>query len=760
MATCSIFHYNKTIPREERSLIQIGNDIKSGVYKEPIEKIRALMSQGKTEEADNLKFKLKSFSASATFTEWRRPNFLKMYNSHVHLDFDYVEPDQLDKLVEKAKSSPYTFACFISARGCGIKIFVEVDSDADNHSSAYQQVSAYYEDLLGMKSDPRCKDIGRLCYMSYDPNLYKNLNNEKFKVVVHNTSDIPVPHVTAVDHLNEPNLDVSMRFHQQVEFTNKKLQFEEGNRNNYIHLLASNCNRAGIPQETTSELTFLYFKLPEREMRATIQSVYRNQSHEFGKFGKFAKSANINPNSHGLLDNLDESPEDDEDIPDYLRSTPLIPDEVYERLPPILKNGAKVYTDRRKRDVFITGGLAMLSGCLPKVTGIYFQERVYPHLYAFIIAPSANGKAALKNAKRLVRKYHDQIVNMSREEIKNHEKELLEYNDQKRQRKPGAPLSDPPRKPSLKLVLIPADCSHARLVEHLQNNGGHGIICETEADVMSGTKKQEWGDYSTLLRMAFHHETYTYSRKTNDEYFDIEEPRIAMGLSGTPGQVPKLIASAEDGLFSRILYYAYKSSIGWQDPSPRANPIVFNDHFDQISEEVLNLTRHLDQFPTEVRLSDEQWDTLNSSFTANLHDIVVFSSEQASSIVYRLGLILFRFCMIFTALRKYESRDMKAVCYCTDEDFDSGLCLAQMYLQHSILMFSNLPSQKDVTSYLDGESKKKFFEQLPQEFQRKEAVNLGEKRFDLSKRTVDEILKLATGSKLEKLKAGRYRKII
>ncbi len=480
MATCSIFHYNKTIPREERSLILILKDIQTGVYKEQIEKIRALMSQGKEEEAEALKFKLKSFSTSATFSERRLPEFLKMYNSHVHLDFDNVEPDQLDNAVEKATASPYTVACFISARGSGIKVLVEVDSNAENHGIAYQQVSAYYENLLGRKSDPRCKDRGRLCFMSYDPNLYKNLKNEKFKIEIPDTSDIPVVQVTALDHLNEPDLDVALRFHQQVEFTNKKLKFEEGNRNNYIHLLASNCNRAGIPQESTSELTFLYFNLPERELRATIQSVYRNQSHEFGKFAKSAKTANIKSSHNENQQNLEKNPEGGEqDAPDYLRSTPLIPDEICKKLPSILRDGAKVYTDKRKRDVFITGALAMLSGCLPKVTGVYFQERVYPHLNVFIIAPAANGKGALKNAKRLVEKYHDEVLKASREEMKKYETELLEYNDKKRKRKSGDPLPEPPQKPLFKIVLIPADCSHARLVEHLQNNCNSPLNLQT-----------------------------------------------------------------------------------------------------------------------------------------------------------------------------------------------------------------------------------------------------------------------------------------
>ena len=179
-------------------------------------------------------------------------------------------------------------------------------------------------------------------------------------------------------------------------------------------------------------------------------------------------------------------------------------------------------------------------------------------MYSLIVAPAASGKGALKNAKRLAGNYHDQVLKESKEEMKKYEAELLEYNHIKRKWKPGSPIIEPPVKPEFKIVFIPADSSQARMVEHLRNNGGRGIICETEADIMSGAKKQDWGDYSPILRSGFHHEKYTYSRKGNDEYIEIEEPCIALALSGTPGQVPKLIYSVEDGLFSRILFYAFK----------------------------------------------------------------------------------------------------------------------------------------------------------------------------------------------------------
>jgi hypothetical protein len=73
-------------------------------------------------------------------------------------------------------------------------------------------------------------------------------------------------------------------------------------------------------------------------------------------------------------------------------------------------------------------------------------------------------------------------------------------------------------------------------------------------------------------------------------------------LSGTPAQAPKLIASAEDGLFSRFLFYAFKNEIVWQDPSPQSHTIVFNDHFEALSQSVLDMIGFLEQSPTVVQL--------------------------------------------------------------------------------------------------------------------------------------------------------------
>ncbi len=750
MAACTIFK-NFTTPVENVSLIILSNWIASDKYKTQVEEIRDLIAQGNAEEAQVKKQQLPAFTPSATFKEKRLLPNMEQYSGFVHLDFDKLKPEQLNAAFQIIATIPYTFLCFISPSGNGLKVFIEVNTRSEQHDMAYSQVKHYYENATGLKADEKCKDITRLCFVSHDPQLYKNIYNEKFQVAevsVIKTKTLSAP-LGEMQVNNSASDNYLFLFQQQILFTNKKSEYTNGNRNNYIYLLASNCNRAGLSQSETEFLCTQHFDLAEREIKEAVKSAY---AHHVGEFAKFANTAKLQPAKQ-----LQPLPEEDP-LEDYLKTTPTIPDSVYNALPLLLRDGARAFTDKRKRDVFFTGAISIISGCLPNVTGVYFQERVYPHLYTFIIAPAASGKGVLKNAKRLADKYHQKILQQSRDAQKIHDNEMADFKQLERSRKKGEPGPEKPQAPPFKIIFIPADCSKARMIEHLKANDGQGIICETEADTMSGAKKQDWGDYSTILRAAFHHETVSSTRKTDNQYDEINEPRLAVALSGTPAQAPRLLSSAEDGLFSRFLFYAYKNSIEWQDPSPKSNGIVYNDHFEALSVQVLELISFLELSPTTVELTEEQWQRINTDFPVMLSEVVTFTSEDAAGVVYRLGLIFFRLCMIFSALRKYENGEMSDIIICTDEDFNTVMQIVQTYLDHSLLMFNNLPKQNEAMQFHSGDGKRRFFEALPQEFTRKEATEIGTK-FKLSARTVDDVLKSATGVSLTRIKAGYYQRI-
>ncbi|HOG20731.1 MAG TPA: DUF3987 domain-containing protein, partial [Salinivirgaceae bacterium] len=270
--------------------------------------------------------------------------------------------------------------------------------------------------------------------------------------------------------------------------------------------------------------------------------------------------------------------------------------------------------------------------------------------------------------------------------------------------------------------------------------------------------KQEWGGYSDMLRKSFHHERISSSKKTNNEYIEVNEPRLSVALSGTPNQVTGLIASSEDGLFSRFIFYAYKAEQQWRDVSPYASSFNLTEHFSSLSDQVFQLIQFLQQFPATVELSQQQWQNLNSICSRWLIEVTTFTGDDAGSIVKRLGLILFRMTMIFTAIRKFENGDASTTVICTVADFEIAVKLADIYLQHSLLMFHNLPKQNDSAVFRSGDNKRKFFDALPSDFKRAEAIELG-KQYNLSTRSVDNLLKELTGRYLSQPQYGCYSKI-
>jgi hypothetical protein len=62
---------------------------------------------------------------------------------------------------------------------------------------------------------------------------------------------------------------------------------------------------------------------------------------------------------------------------------------------------------------------------------------------------------------------------------------------------------------------------------------------------------------------------------------------------------------------------------------------------------------------------------------------------------------------------------------CTDKDFNNALRLAEIYLRHSIFMFNNLPIQSEATQLKTGDSKRKFFDALPEEYTSQQAIEIG-----------------------------------
>lgn len=730
----------------ESNLMDMFQHIKSEKYQSDINSIRYALHKGENKTADEIKSGLIGFTTSGTFGESRTKANLNSYSQIIGLDFDHIPVEDLNNLASKINDCEHTIASFISPSGEGLKVFIKVSTNAEQHTAAYNHVANFYKELSGYDFDPKCKDITRLCFVSSDSKCFINEAATIFEVQ-HEKKETTKEQKKEIAH----NLTTDELLDKCLKFTEQKEQYYNGNRNNYIYQLACNANKYGINQEETLDFCLNNFDLTESEIKSSINSAYKNQIADFANFANFANLQTDKGKKTKLIEQNSGLEED------FLKTTPMIPMSVYENLPPILFEGSKAFTNSRERDVFLTGALAIISGCLPNVSGIYSGSIVYPNLFTFVLAPAASGKGALKHAKVLADEYHKKTLEQSKVERKKYDEELEVYNNLNKKNK-LEPNQELPQEPKFRVVHIPANTSNAKVIQHLDWNGGKGIICETEADTLGQTFKNDWGGYSDMLRKAFHHEKISSSRKTDNEFVEVEQPQLSIALSGTPKQVFNIITSAEDGLFSRFLFYVFETNTVWLDPSPKGNPINLTEYFSNLSKRVMEVVDFYQTDSMALHFTDHQWDTFNDQFSLYLGQISLFISNDAESVVKRLGLILYRFCMIFTAIRKFGTKDHSKDKYCSDTDFDSALTLTEVYLQHSIIMFNNLPKQGEHDAFKSGQNKKHFFDALPASFQRKEAIELA-KKFNIGERSVGTLLKACLAKYLLQPKTGFYQKI-
>jgi Protein of unknown function (DUF3987)/VirE N-terminal domain len=712
MATCTIFK-NFTVPVENKSLLLIAKDIQSNKYKVEIEEIRLLETQGKTEEAQNKKKLLPAFTPSATFIEKRQLPFLNMYSSFIHLDFDKLNHEELNIAFETIIQIPYTFICFKSPRGNGLKVFIEVNTGLEHHELAYAKVLKFYEDKTGLKADPSCKDVTRLCFVSHDTRLYKNISNQKF-IVAETPIKIDVPkqptqtNGTVEEQIS--SLDSAFIFNQQVQFKNQKLSYENGNRNNYIYLLASNCNRVGLSKSDTEILCATHFDLSQREIQTAVNSAFTHHLQEHNS---------ILP----TLQTQDNATEEKE--------MPKLPDDIFPTLPTFLKSIVSVATSNEERDILLLSSLVTLSVALPNIVGKYDDKFYKANLFLFITAKASAGKGIIIHCRKLVEPIHNSLKQRAKMLKREYESDMAIFNANK-----GKDTTvEKPTKPPQTMLFIPANNSSTGFFELLNDNEGKGIIFETEADTMAQSFKNDYGNYSDGFRKAFHHEPISYYRRTDKEFVEIERPNLSALLTGTPNQIAALIPNAENGLFSRFIFYMMDIKNVWKNVFASKTENGLEHHFQNLGNEFYNFyCEMLKQKQIEFALTRFQEEEFNKFFS-HIQDLyIALKDDEYIATIRRLGLIAFRLMMIKTALRVMENGDVSDTIICDDIDFQNTLKMVEVLIKHSAEVYSNLISETPVAK--TKKPKDLFLAALPKEFSRQGYLEIASK-YNINPKTAE-----------------------
>ena len=430
-------------------------------------------------------------------------------------------------------------------------------------------------------------------------------------------------------------------------------------------------------------------------------------------------------------------------------------------MPDFLQQIASYADSPEDADLLLLGSLVVISACLHNVYGIYGGVTVYPNLFLFVTAQASAGKGRLSLCRRLVEPIHRQLREINKSEIKEYRRRQAEYAANK-----NNPDVEQPHEPPLRVLFVPADSSATAVFQILNDNDGVGLIFETEGDTLAQTFKTEHGNYSDGFRKAFHHEKISYLRRKDREYVTLDVPKLSALLSGTPRQVQSLIPDAENGLFSRFMFYYMNLRLQWNDVFAGNETDSLDRVFDRLGDRFFNFYNNLNRIGA-IRFSftESQQKEFFTFFESSQQQYWDLLGQDFIGTVRRLGLIAFRIAMILTTLRLMESDSqekgemVEVRIVCSDTDFQISIGIVKVLFQHAAFVFRQLSQASAFASVSASASQKPaLFQSLPAQFDRKTYIDIAA-RLQIPESTAEkQIAKFLKSGLLINPARGSYQK--
>lgn len=357
-----------------------------------------------------------------------------------------------------------------------------------------------------------------------------------------------------------------------------------------------------------------------------------------------------------------------------------------------------------EQDKTILTSLDLLAMAEPNVYGIYGGKRVYTPFYLFILGMAGiSHKGTIDDIKELLMPIEKHIQAQYYAQLADYKEQHDEWETRKAQRGKGTESAGPePEEPVYRSLFVSADSSAAAFKQDLYSFGGHGMIFSTEADTLTQALSQEWGQFTDVLRMAFHHESITSTRTKDKQHIVIEEPQLGLLVTCTPKQISSLLSSKqnENGSSSRNLFYVAKEELGWKNPFEEKEPIA--NRYREIGKSVkqmYDLLTKREKNRIQILLTEEQQQAFNAHFKPLLPEQVGLYGIEFAAFIVRIALVAFRLMMVLTTLRNFEHGHLadtqQQAFVCTDDDYHTAMTIIDCLVEHTGYVYNTLLRPSD-----------------------------------------------------------------
>lgn len=657
----------------------------------------------KQKEAEKWKRDAPAITVGGVFGGGHATSQLKELSGLMMVDLDHTDK-RTGEIVALLSQLPYVVAAFVSISGSGVKGVVRIPIErASQYADIYRKVAAEVELAVGFACDRQCSDLGRLCYCVCDPQAYYNPGAEEFPREKLIGQGLPLSGSEAPYPDSERGVDPDNLPPLLLEDFCRRNPFVKGERHSFVLKLGRTARYKGFSTSQLSALSALAVgrlsatDFTAAEIEKTLFAGYEyvssmpapeNPSH----YAHYAQRSPLDVKK-GSFEGEDEE-ELSEKSEELREQAPYFPQEVYTRLPDLLTRGLGLGHTGRERDMLLMSMLVNVGACLPGAQVMYGQMYYSLHFYFAAVAPAGTGKGVMALAAYLPNATHAYYEQQNEVARKEYDQAMLAWEQEVKEaaRQKRAPsIETRPKEPCPICVKVSPNLSKSRLILHLKANGKLGVVINaSEMDMVSNAMKQDCGKHDDVFRAAAHHEDVSSSYKIDREQIVVHDPRLALCLSGTPGQLVGFIGSLENGMYSRLALYTAQSQWQWRSAAPQQGQTEHRTFFRALGEELLQMHLWLSQSPTEVVFTPTQWETHTAFFSALLGQTVSEGGDSYGAIVLRHGLLAARIAAILTLLRKCEAGWNMSPYTCTDQDFDTALCLTRVLIEHSLLLSSSL----------------------------------------------------------------------
>ncbi|MGV0939987.1 DUF3987 domain-containing protein [Empedobacter sp. ULE_I140] len=430
------------------------------------------------------------------------------------------------------------------------------------------------------------------------------------------------------------------------------------------------------------------------------------------------------------------------------RTNSLLDESIYVGLPPFIKEITNEYKGR-ERDMILLSTLGVLSNCFPNFTFEYNSNINSTHLYIAILAPAASGKGIINQPRKLIQPIHDYV--MKKEQVIENafivdDNELAGKEKEKSMEKNNRPNE---------IKILPGNISSADMHFYFKNSKHGMIIIESEADTIGVMLKNDWSNYSDVLRKVFHNETISISRSTDNRFFEINNPKLSIVISGTPNQLKPVVNSVENGLFSRFIYYSFNELQVFKDVFEKKSSIIDKILIDK-GNHLLEVYKYLCNTEIKFKLTKNQ-ESIFLEYFKNNTDLLNENSTELIASLKRLGLILNRILAILSISRKIhllKTHEITEI-ICEDLDFEIGLELIRALYSHTVNVYYNLSNSSSLFSKKDQE----LYNLLSVNFTYKEAVENGIQLGFKERTVIDKLNQWSNKGFVKRVSKGNYQKI-